>query len=142
LKTTGGKERMRAYCGEIGADLSDDKIAALHKDKTARYANLIAVGGLTLRPGIAGLVEGGRAQGLALAVATTTSRANVDALCQACWAQPATSVFDVIAAGDEVGVCQISCPPNSCGVSDFRGAGFAFWVQPDGSCGLPVAGLS
>ncbi len=40
------------------------------------------------------------------------------------------------------GVCQISCPPNSCGVSDFRGAVFAFWVQPDGSCGLPVAGLS
>ena len=31
------------------------------------------------------------------------------------------------------GVCQTSCPPISCGVSDFRGAGFAFRVQPDGS---------
>lgn len=102
LKTTGGKERMRAYCGEIDADLSDEKIAALHQDKTARYANLVAAGGLTLRPGIAGLVEGGRAQGLGLAVATTTSRANVDALCRTCWGQPAAAVFDVIAAGDEV----------------------------------------
>ena len=46
------------------------------------------------------------------------------------------------AASSNAGVCQISCPPNSCGVSDFRGAVFAFWVQPDGSCGLPVAGIS
>ncbi len=38
------------------------------------------------------------------------------------------------------GVCQRCCPPISCGVSDFRGAGFAFGVQPDGSGGLPVAG--
>jgi two-component system, OmpR family, response regulator ChvI len=48
-----------------------------------------------------------------------------------------SEVLDIV-----TGVCQISCPPNSCGVSDFRGAVFAFWVQPDGSCGLPVAGLS
>ena len=40
------------------------------------------------------------------------------------------------------GVCQTSCPPVSCGVSDFRGAGFVFRVQPDGSGGLPVASLS
>ncbi|SDW86494.1 ABC transporter ATP-binding protein [Roseicitreum antarcticum] len=26
------------------------------------------------------------------------------------------------------GVCQSSCPPISCGVSDFRGADFGFWV--------------
>lgn len=41
-----------------------------------------------------------------------------------------------------IGVCQTSCPPISCGVSDFRGADFVFWVQPDGSCGLPVSGFS
>ena len=29
--------------------------------------------------------------------------------------------------------------PISCGVSDFRGAGFGFGVEPDGSGGLPVA---
>ena len=40
--------------------------------------------------------------GLALAVATTTNRPNVDALCEACWGRPAREVFDVIAAGDEV----------------------------------------
>ena len=46
------------------------------------------------------------------------------------------------AARVAAGVCQVSCPPISCGVSDFRGAGFAFRVQPDGSGGLPVARFS
>ena len=41
-----------------------------------------------------------------------------------------------------VGVCQRSCPPISCGVSDFRGAGFVLGVEPDGSGGSPVAGFA
>jgi hypothetical protein len=40
------------------------------------------------------------------------------------------------------GVCQTSCPPISCGVSDFRGADFGLGVKPDGSGWLPVAGFS
>jgi beta-phosphoglucomutase-like phosphatase (HAD superfamily) len=40
--------------------------------------------------------------GLRLAIATTTSRANVTALCRAIFAASADEVFDVIAAGDEV----------------------------------------
>jgi hypothetical protein len=40
------------------------------------------------------------------------------------------------------GVCQRSCPPISCGVSDFRGACFAFGVKPDGSGWSPVAGFA
>lgn len=37
------------------------------------------------------------------------------------------------------GVSQDSCPPISCGVSDFRDAGFVFRVEPNGPCGLPVS---
>ena len=40
------------------------------------------------------------------------------------------------------GVCQRSCPSISCGVSDFRGAGFGFGVQPYWSGGLPVSGFT
>jgi transposase InsO family protein len=40
------------------------------------------------------------------------------------------------------GVCQRSCPPISCGVSDFRGADFGFGVEPDRTGGLPVAGFA
>ncbi|OSP54296.1 TniQ family protein [Pseudoruegeria sp. SK021] len=42
----------------------------------------------------------------------------------------------------DCGVCQTSCPPISCGVSDFRGAEFVFWIQPDRSGRLPVSGFS
>ena len=40
------------------------------------------------------------------------------------------------------GVCQTSCPPISCGVSGFRGAGVALGIEPDWSDGLPVAGFA
>ena len=44
--------------------------------------------------------------------------------------------------GVGIGVCQTSCPPISCGVSGFRGAGVALGIEPDWSDGLPVAGFA
>lgn len=103
LKTTGGKERMRRHRDDLGATVPDDAtIAALHKRKTEIYADILGSGGLSLRPGVAKLVSDARAAGIRVAVATTTNTPNVEALCQACWSQPAHRVFEVIAAGDEV----------------------------------------
>lgn len=102
LMVTGGKERMRAWAAEIGSGPREDIIAALHRAKTARYADILAGGGLKPRPGVLRLIEEGRAAGLRVAVATTTSPGNVEALAQAIWRRPAAQVFDVIAAGDEV----------------------------------------
>ncbi|MFD0982632.1 HAD-IA family hydrolase [Tropicimonas aquimaris] len=103
LRTTGGKERIRRYCVESGSEfLGDHVISSLHRHKTARYAEIIADGGLSLRPGVRELVAQARQAGMSLAVATTTNRPNVDALCVACWGCLASDMFDVIAAGDEV----------------------------------------
>ena len=102
LTTTGGKERMARWRQETGSGPSDAAIAALHRDKTARYAALLAGGGLQARPGVLALAAAARAAGLRLAVATTTSPGNVAALTQAIWGRAAEEVFDVIAAGDEV----------------------------------------
>ena len=105
LKTTGGKERMRAWQKDLpeGAPrLSDDQIARLHSEKTARYGAILARGGLSLRPGVAELIAAARDAGLKLAVATTTNLPNVEALSQCCWGRAAEEVFDVIAAGDMV----------------------------------------
>jgi HAD superfamily hydrolase (TIGR01509 family) len=102
LKVTGGKERMRAWAAETGSGPREDIIPALHRAKSARYAEILAMGGLKPRPGILRLVEEGRAAGLRLAVATTTSPGNVEALTRAIWRKPAAEIFDVIAAGDEV----------------------------------------
>jgi len=99
LKTTGGKERMQAYRAQNPGP-SDAEVAHLHAQKTARYAQIAAH--IPLRPGVNDLITAARASGRKLAIATTTSRPNVDALCLAAWGQPADQIFDVIAAGDEV----------------------------------------
>lgn len=100
LTTTGGKERIARYGDEVAAGPLDVK--ALHADKTARYTAWVAAGGIRLRPGIAELIAMAREGGLKLAVATTTSRPNVEALAQAAFGRCAAEVFDVLACGDEV----------------------------------------
>lgn len=105
LKTTGGKERLRAFQAGLARQerrLSEDEIAAFHAEKTSAYAGILARGSLVLRPGVAGLIAAARASGRRLAVATTTNRPNVEALCRCCWGKAASEVFDVIAAGNEV----------------------------------------
>lgn len=103
LETTGGKERMRQHRDNLGLAHPDDaQIAELHRVKTTFYAKILDGGGLELRPGVADLIECAGSAGLRIAVATTTNRPNVDALCQCCWGCAADKVFDVIAAGDEV----------------------------------------
>ncbi|WP_417626254.1 HAD-IA family hydrolase [Pararhodobacter aggregans] len=100
LTTTGGKERIARYGDEVGAGPLD--IKALHASKTARYTAWVAAGGIRLRPGIAELIAMAREGGLRLAVATTTSRPNVEALAQAAFGRGAAEVFDALACGDEV----------------------------------------
>lgn len=103
LQTTGGKERMAAFRAERGGEGPDDAATAdLHREKTARYAAILAEGGLAARPGVGPLIRAARRAGMRLAVATTTSPANVEALCRCLWRRAATEMFDVIAAGDEV----------------------------------------
>lgn len=104
LRVTGGKERMRAYHGTlpIARPLPDEDILALHRIKTAHYAELVETGCCPLRPGVTELLAAARARGQRLAIATTTSHGNIDALLShalgANWAEE----FDAIVAGDDV----------------------------------------
>jgi HAD superfamily hydrolase (TIGR01509 family) len=104
LRITGGKERIRAFEGSRGERplLSDTEISKLHGKKTAIYAELIAGGGCPLRPGIGDLLAAARRRGQRLAIATTTSRGNIDALLAAQWGADWVDLFAAIVAGDEV----------------------------------------
>ncbi len=105
LKTTGGKERMQEYQQTHRADepqMDWEKIKALHAQKTTRYVEILAEGGLPLRAGVADLIERAAAAGLRLAIATTTSRPNVDALTACCWGKAPEDIFEVIATGEQV----------------------------------------
>jgi HAD superfamily hydrolase (TIGR01509 family) len=95
LAVTGGKERIAHFAPTLPAE----RIQSLHAAKTAHYARLVASGGLTLRPGVRRLLQAAHHTGVKLAIATTTSPANIEALLAACGNVPS---FDVIAAGDEV----------------------------------------
>lgn len=103
LRTTSGKERMRAHRDACGLHQPDDAvIAKLHAQKTEYYVAALTNGDVIPRSGVRDIITEARTRGLALAIATTTSPANVEALVQAIWGCSAKEVFDVIAAGDEV----------------------------------------
>ncbi|HYH19994.1 MAG TPA: HAD-IA family hydrolase [Azospirillum sp.] len=84
LRVSGGKERIRAFVArhDPARDTAglDNLVASLHRRKTELYTTTVAAGGVPLRPGVERLIGEARAAGLTLAVATTTTRANVLAL--------------------------------------------------------------
>ncbi len=105
LAVTGGKERIRSFADSPenrGRRLSEDEIAELHRCKTARFGQLVATGACPLRPGVAAAISAAVRRGQRLAIATTTSRANVEALLSATWGRDAGDPFEIIVAGDEV----------------------------------------
>jgi HAD superfamily hydrolase (TIGR01509 family) len=107
LAVTGGKERMRFYLEQYRPDFRvpndiDALIARLHIAKTQHYIAMLTGGGIPLRPGVARLLRAARAEGLRLAIATTTTPINVTALLEHSLASGACSWFEVIATGDTV----------------------------------------
>jgi len=105
LKTTGGKERMQEYQTTHrpeGPQMDWERIKALHAQKTTRYVEILAQGVLPLRAGVADLIARAQAEGLRLAIATTTSRPNVDALTACCWGKAPEEIFEVITTGEQV----------------------------------------
>ncbi|MDO8958190.1 MAG: HAD-IA family hydrolase [Rhodocyclaceae bacterium] len=106
LSVTGGKERMRHYCERFFPDFLADPqagstIAALHREKTRHYAELVAAGAVAARPGVVRLIGQLHAAGIRLAIATTTSRSNVDALLAASLKTLPPDIFEVIGAAEQ-----------------------------------------
>jgi len=85
LTVAGGCERLVADI-ETWPDAPDDAdgrralARSLHARKNAAYVAVVAQGGLRARPGVQRMVQECAAAGVRMAVATTTGRANVDAL--------------------------------------------------------------
>jgi beta-phosphoglucomutase-like phosphatase (HAD superfamily) len=107
LRTTGGKERIAAYInglplGAAERDAIMERVAALHKIKTANYMRIINAGEVPLRDGVARLLDEAEAAGVALGIATTTTFDNIQALLQTTLGPRAMQRFAVIGAGDQV----------------------------------------
>ncbi|MGZ9142034.1 MAG: HAD family hydrolase [Candidatus Binatia bacterium] len=105
LAVTGGKERIKHYIDHFRQDYNkptdfDEMVARLHQAKTRHYARLAAQGGIPMRPGVKRLLQEARTSGLRLAIATTTTPANVTVLLEHSLGTASTDWFEVVAAGD------------------------------------------
>lgn len=94
LAIAGGRERMAEFAREI--DDVEPPFADIHRRKTEIYTSRVAGGTLPFRPGIIPLIEQARGGGVRLAIATTTSRANVEALLA-----ERLGWFDVVATAED-----------------------------------------
>ncbi|HEY0204416.1 MAG TPA: HAD-IA family hydrolase [Acetobacteraceae bacterium] len=104
LEVTGGKERIRRHLDTTpgAGPLDDEAVRRLHAAKTAHYVSAVTAGAVALRPGVRRLLHEARAAGLRLAIATTTSPANVQALLLATLGPDGPGLFEVVGAGDMV----------------------------------------
>ncbi|TMG95878.1 MAG: HAD family hydrolase [Betaproteobacteria bacterium] len=107
LKISGGKERINHYIGTLAVPLAErarlcQLVPSIHREKTALYTQLIADGRCPLRPGVARLLAEAQEAGVWLAVASTTTAANVDALLTRHLGRGSLRQFHTIACGDLV----------------------------------------
>ncbi len=131
LAVTGGKERIRYYLDSYNQAFQrpedlDGFIVGLHAAKTEHYTRMLGEGLIPMRNGVKRLLDEARTAGMRLAIATTTTPANVSALLQYSLAPDAEAWFEVIAAGDIVpakkpapdiyqwAMQQMDLPPSAC----------------------------
>ena len=107
LGTSGGKERIARFIGMLPVSVAEKArlcqlIPAIHRTKTELYTELIADGRCPLRPGVRRLLGEAQEAGLRLAVASTTTAANVNALLSRHMGRSGPRQFHTIACGDLV----------------------------------------
>ena len=107
LDVSGGKERIRHFIEQydrkyLDEDDLDTFIRELHLAKTAKYTQLVRDGKARLRPGVRRMIDDAAGRGMRLAIATTTSVPNVEALLESAYGSEGMGLFEVICAGDSV----------------------------------------
>jgi HAD superfamily hydrolase (TIGR01509 family) len=107
LHLSGGKERIRHYLEGLDLDREERRrivalIPDLHAAKTRLFARLVESGRAPMRPGVVRLMREAHEAGVRLAVASTTTPANLEALVSKYLGDDAVGWFSVVAAGDQV----------------------------------------
>ena len=153
LLVTGGRQRLEHFFAE-STDLTEPQIAGLaprlHLAKNGHYAEVMADSPIELRPGVADLLRQARATPLKLAIATTTSRVNLEGLARRFPGELDLDGFDVVVCGEDVtalkpdpevyrtALQRLALPPGRClafedtrnGVESAVGAGLRVVVTP------------
>jgi HAD superfamily hydrolase (TIGR01509 family) len=105
LLVTGGRQRLEHFFAE-STGLTPVQIAELaprlHRAKNGHYAEVMADFPIELRPGVADLLRQARTARLKLAIATTTSRVNLEGLARRFPGDIDLDGFDVVVCGEDV----------------------------------------
>jgi len=106
LKIAGGKERMRYYFNttfwpEYFSD-QDSAIRKLHELKTNIFMKIIESGELPLRSGVKRLVDEAIADGITLAICSTSNQRAVNLIVEKLFEEERKQKFSAIFAGDMV----------------------------------------
>jgi len=104
LRVAGGQERIRAFdqMRRSGPPLTDVVIARLHRAKKERFDALMANKGCPLRSGVHALLDAALGRGQRIAIATTTTRGNIDALLAPVLGGDWERSFATVVAADDV----------------------------------------
>jgi HAD superfamily hydrolase (TIGR01509 family) len=107
LRVAGGRQRMRAFAERedpITTQRADfeELLTALHAAKTRRYDASLREEPLPLRPGIARLFDEAANAHVTLAIATTTTAANLDALLEPHFGRDWRGRFAAVVSGSEI----------------------------------------
>jgi beta-phosphoglucomutase-like phosphatase (HAD superfamily) len=107
LSVTGGKERLQAYADSLfpcaaAQRAFAQRIPAIHKTKTEIYASMVEAGQISLRDGVEHLIDEAARANIQLAIASTTTLANIEALLRTTLGPYSAQRFAVVGAGDQV----------------------------------------
>lgn len=107
LRVAGGRQRLRAFAAASNDGLAERRdferiLRDLHEDKTRRYDAALRERPLPLRPGIARLLDEARDDGVRVAIATTTTAANLGALLEPHFGAAWRRRFAAIVCGGDV----------------------------------------
>ena len=102
LRVHGGKERIARSLAEHEEPRPLAEIAAIHATKTRLYDEMLHAEGVEWRPGVRRLMSEAKRAQLRLALATTTSEANLDPLFAPVLGEDWRGQFEAIVAGDAV----------------------------------------
>lgn len=106
LQVAGGKERIRHYFNQKGwpegVEDRDTYVKDLHKLKTDLFLKIIESGELSLRPGVARLIDEAISEGVALAVCSTSNERAVKLIVDSLLGPERKKHFKAILAGDVV----------------------------------------
>lgn len=99
LTTSGGRARIASYAHSRGEHVDAQ---AVHATETEMFANDVAAAQITPRPDVAATITTAHAHGIKVALVTTTSARNINALLDALHPYITPAMFDLIVDGSDV----------------------------------------